>query len=51
MEVVDVNTVDSGQTAGTSRISGESEETWILRLETRHHRVRDLDTEYLETKD
>ena len=27
---VDVMTVDSGQTEGRSRISGESVETWIL---------------------
>ena len=34
VEAVDVMTVDSGQTEGRSRISGESEWTWILN--TRH---------------
>ena len=31
---VDVRTVDSGQTEGRSRISGESVETWILNIQT-----------------
>ena len=34
VEAVDVMTVDSGQTEGRSRISGESVETWILNIQT-----------------